>query len=79
MLKMLKEIFNSITGFFELVFSLVDFVIGFIEDLVYVVKLVGQFVLKIPSYFAWLPSQAVTMVVTVFGIVVVYKILGREG
>lgn len=76
---MLKEIFNAITGFFDLVTSLVDFVIGFITDLVYVVTLVGQFVLKVPSYFAWLPSPAITMIVTVFGIVVIYKILGREG
>lgn len=76
---MLNTIKEFLVGFVEVVTSLVDFVIGFITDLVYVVNLCSSFVLKIPSYFTWLPDVSVTLIVTMFGIVVIYKILGREG
>lgn len=76
MLNTIKEFF---VGMIDVISSLIDFVVGFIEDIVYVVTLCGQFVIKIPSYFSWLPDVAVTLIVTTFGIVVIYKILGREG
>lgn len=66
-------------GFINLVFSLVDFVITLIEDLVYVIKLTGEFLLHIPQYFSWVPSVHLTTLIVIFGIVVVYKVLGREG
>ena len=75
---MLETIKNFFVNMGDIIMSLVDFVIGIVEDLVYVVKLCGQFVLKIPSFFSWLPSGVVTLIVSVFGIVVIYKILGRE-
>lgn len=76
---MLKTIADFFTGIADVVTSLIDFVVGFIEDLVYVVTLCGQFVLKIPTYFSWLPGEVVTLIVLLFGVVVIYKILGREG
>lgn len=78
MVSVLKNIAKAITSFFDVVGSLIDFAIDFIKDLVYVVKLVGEFVLKIPDMFNWLPGVAVTMIVTIFGVVVIYKIIGRE-
>lgn len=59
--------------------SLVDFVIGIIQDLVYVVKLCNEFILKIPTLFVWLPTGVIALIVVIFGIVVIYKIMGREG
>lgn len=70
---------NVVVGFVNVVTGLVDFVIGFIEDCVHVVILTGEFVLKIPTLFSWLPSEAVALVIMIFGVVVVYKVLGREG
>lgn len=72
MIDILMSIWNVITG-------LVDFVIGIIMDLVYVIQLLAEFIINIPSYFVWLPSPVVVMIVTIFGIVVIYKVLGREG
>ena len=63
----------------NIITSLVDFVVGMIEDLVYVVKLCGSFVAKIPTLFSWLPASVVAIIVIIFAIVVIYKILGREG
>lgn len=68
----LKSLANWVT-------MLVDFVFGFIGDVIYIIKITGIFLLKIPEYFAWLPSECVSIIVIIFSIVVVYKILGREG
>lgn len=68
----LKMIGDTLISFFDFVFSLV-------EDLVYVIQLTGETVLKIPSYFSWLPAEAVAIIVSIFAIVVIYKVIGREG
>lgn len=59
--------------------SIFDFVIGLFQDLIYMIKLLGQVVLNIPAYFSWLPAEVIVLIVTCIGIVVIYKILGREG
>jgi len=72
----IKEYIVSIGEFFSSIF---DFVIGFFEDVAYMIKLTAEFVMNIPDYFSWLPPQLVALIVTIFGIVVIYKVLGREG
>ena len=76
MLSTLKE---YIIAMGELIRSAFDFVLDFFADIVYVIKLTGSFVLKIPDYFSWLPAPVVALLVSIFTIVVVYKVLGREG
>lgn len=63
----------------NLLLSVVDFVIGLFEDLVYMIQLIGKFLIELPYYFQWLPPRFVSMIILIFGVVVVYKILGREG
>lgn len=75
----MKAIINLLKGFINGVTSVVDFVISMIEDIVYVVKLTAEMVLEIPSYFSWMPPAVLAIIVTIFGVVVVYKVLGREG
>lgn len=74
-----KGISKGINGILNFFNSIIDFVISFIEDIVYIIKLTGEFVLNIPSYFSWLPSSVVAMLVAIFAVVVIYKVLGREG
>lgn len=69
------DFFSGIADFFT---SIVEFVIGFFEDLIYVIGLMGQFVIEIPGYFSWLPSAAIALLVTTFSIVVIYMILNRK-
>lgn len=71
-LDFLKMLGDTLISFFDFVFSLV-------EDFVYVIQLTGETVVKIPSYFSWLPDEAVAIIVSIFAIVVIYKVLGREG
>lgn len=74
---------GAIVTFFEgignAIMGVIDFLIGFIEDIVYIVKITGEFVLQIPQYLGWLPAPVLTIIVVVFGVVVIYKVMGREG
>ena len=76
-------VLDAIVDFFKgigtAITSVVDFVIGLFQDLVYMIKLLGQVVLNIPKYFSWLPAEIIALVVLLISIVVIYKILGREG
>lgn len=76
---MLDAIKNFFFGLANVITSLIDVVVGLVEDLVYVVKLCTSFVAKIPTLFSWLPSSALALIVTIFSIVVIYKVMGREG
>lgn len=76
---MLTTIKDFLVGIGDAILSLWEFIIGFFEDLVYIIQLTGKFVLNIPSYFAWMPGEIVTLIVMIFSIVVIYKVLGREG
>lgn len=72
----LINFFSSIVDGIKLAF---DFLFDMIKDLGYVVRLLGSFIVKIPSFFSWLPAGVVAILVTTFGIVLIYKLLGREG
>lgn len=74
---------DSIISFFEgigkAIVAAFDFVVSFFGDLIYVIQLTGKVLAQIPSFFSWMPAEIVTLLVVLFGIVVIYKILGREG
>lgn len=75
----MQAIIDFFKSFAEIISSLVDFVIGIVEDLLYVIQLLGSLIVKIPNMFGWLPTACISLVVTTFGIILIYKILGREG
>lgn len=75
----MSAILDFLIGLGDMIRSLADFVFGIIKDLVYVIALIGSLVLKIPDMIGWLPSACITLVITTFSVVVIYKIIGREG
>lgn len=75
----MQAVIDFLTGIGDGVLAIVDFMGSLIEDILYVVQLTGSFVLKIPEFFDWLPPELLAIVVSLFAVVVVYKILGREG
>lgn len=75
----MTAIIEFITGIADGLFAIVDFMGGLIEDLLYVVTLVGKFVVSIPEYLSWLPAPVLALFVSLFSVVVIYKIVGREG
>lgn len=70
------DFFSSIANGISAAF---DFLIGIIQDLVYIVKLTAKFLVSIPSYFSWLPGEVFSILAVILSVVVIYKILGREG
>lgn len=75
----MDAVVSFFTGLGNAIVSVFDFVISFFSDLIYVIQLLGKVVLSIPSYFSWMPGSISALLVTLFAIVVIYKILGREG
>lgn len=75
----MQVIIDFFKGFADIVSSLVDFVIDMVNDLVYVVKLLTEVLLQLPTFFTWLPTEVWAILAVLFSIVVIYKIIGREG
>lgn len=74
-----KDLLSGFQQIFDFFSNVLDFLIDFIKDIVYIIEITGEMVLKIPDYFSWLPSEALSLLVSVFAVVVIYKVLGREG
>lgn len=74
---------DAILGFFSGIASLLsgafDFLLGILRDLAYIATLILKAISSVPAYFRWLPAPVVALLVTIFGVVAIYKILGREG
>lgn len=75
----MKAVVKAIKGLVKAVGVLIDFVVDLFEDLVYMIELLGEFIVNIPDYFSWLPGPVIAIIVSIFSIVVIYKIIGREG
>lgn len=69
---LLANILDMLSTFFGWIGSLVD---GLINLATQVYKAIAV----IPDFICWLPSTVVSILVVGFGVVAVYKILGREG
>lgn len=72
-------IIDFFTGIADLAIGAFEFLIGTIRDIVYIAQLTGKAIAAIPGYLTLLPAPVVALLMTIFAIVVIYKILGREG
>lgn len=75
---MWDQLKDGFTQIFEFFGAIIDFIIDFVADLVNVVKNTAVAVSEIPSYFDWLPPEVLVIIVSIFSVVVIYKVLGRE-
>lgn len=78
-MQFLESIGNFIQGIGEAIKAAIDFLIGFIEDIFSVVEMCGKAVASIPDMIGWMPTTVIGLLIGAFSIVVIYKILGREG
>lgn len=70
------NILKSIGDFFA---TVAEFIVKLFEDLVYIVKLLGETVAKLPELLGFFPSSVLAILVLALAVVVIYKVLGREG
>lgn len=75
----MDTIINFFSTLGEIINTIIGFVVSFFQDVVYVITLTGKFLGQIPSLFSWVPAEMLVILVSIFSIVVIYKILGREG
>lgn len=74
----MKAIINLIKGLVNSITTVIEFITDFFSDLLYVIGLLGQFVVEIPTYFRWLPGECIALITMIFSIVVIYMILNRK-
>lgn len=63
----------------RLLVIIVKFIIGFVSDLVELIKTVVQAFEYLPEFFSWVPISLGTLLTSLFIVVILYKVLGREG
>lgn len=74
---------NAIVNFFEgigdIIVSVVDFVISFFSDLGWIINTLLWAVDAIPGMLSWIPDEILVIIMITVSVVVIYKIMGREG
>lgn len=63
-LEKLTEIFNLLKDFFD--------------DIASLGIMLGKFIVNLPSYFSWLPPEAVTILIFGFSILIALRLAGRS-
>lgn len=75
----MDAIIEFFTGIADLLSGAFEFLLNLVSDIVYTALLIAKAVASIPTFFTWLPAPVLALVVTIFGVVAIYKLLGREG
>lgn len=70
---------NLLQNVLDVLLALVQFIVKLVGDLVMVITLLGQSILRLPLVLGFLPSVCVSIVMATFSIVIIYKVIGREG
>lgn len=66
-------------AFFEFLLWAARILGKLINDIVQMFKYIGDAFAHIPGLFTWLPVGVAGFISVIFGVVVLYKVLGREG
>lgn len=76
----MDAIINAINGIADGIRSILTFLGDIISDMVEMAKLLADGLVALPTWFGYFfPAEMVVALMAVFAIVVIYKILGREG
>lgn len=76
----MDAIINAINGIADGVRSALAFLGDMIADIVAMAEMLAEGLLALPTWLGYFfPTEVVVAMVAVFAIVVIYKILGREG
>lgn len=76
---MLDGIFKAIQTIVQFIEGLWTFLTQLFEDVVNLVTLLKDWLAALPDLLGFFPSSILTLLLMGFGVVVLYKTLGREG
>lgn len=75
----MQGIFDLVSWFYDGILRMFEVVGMFLKYFVYAFLQLMSVLFNISKYFDWLPIEVVSTILVGIGVVVVYKILGREG
>lgn len=76
---MIDAIFKAIQDVVSFFNSVWEFINQAWSELVKLVQMLKNFLGGVPAFVSFLPASLVSLIVLGFGVVVLYKIMGREG
>lgn len=74
----MQALINIFTSLFDIIKTVVDFIITFFSDIVYIVKTLGNFIVKAPLLFGFLPPSVLAIFLVGISVIVIYKVVGRD-
>lgn len=75
----MESLLNWFSSFSETIFSMIQYVVGLIEDIVKMVIMLGIAAAELPQIFTFLPPQIVAILGVFLTAAILYKVIGREG
>lgn len=75
----MQAIVNFLSGFGETILKLWEFFIALFKDFFQFLELIFKLPVFLADCFTWLPPDIWLPLSILFGVVILYKILGREG
>lgn len=75
----MTAVINFFEGIGDVILALVDFIVSFFSDLVWIIQTLLWALTQIPSLLSWIPAPIQAVLLVTFSVVVIYKIMGREG
>lgn len=70
------KVFESIGGAIQ---AILDFVVKFVQDLIFAIKLLAELAPQLPAWYTWFPPVLWYTFGCCISLAIVYKIAGREG
>lgn len=74
----MQALLNIFTKLFDIIKTIVHFIVQFFQDLVYIIKTLGQFIIKAPLLFGFLPPAVLAIFLVGISVIVIYKVVGRD-
>lgn len=76
----MQAVINAINGIADGIRAALDFLGGLVADIVSMAEMLADGFLALPTWFGYFfPPEVVVALLAVFAVVVIYKIIGREG
>lgn len=75
----MQAIVNFFEGIGDLLLAIVDFIISFFSDLVWIINTLVWASGQIPRLISWIPSEILAIIIVTLTVAMIYKIMGREG
>lgn len=70
---------DFLSGIADGIVAVFDFIISFFKDFMQFLQLLATMPAKLALWLSWIPGEIFALLAVLFGIVILYKILGREG